>query len=112
MNFIPLDSLYVWAGLSLFKLEFRGMSNLHGKSPSLSQSLEITYYATFYDKVVENEAHFVLKCLLYNSLSNITFSYPIQNVIWGSLKSFFQVDHQVDIYTKYDSITNPSCLDQ
>jgi hypothetical protein len=37
---------------------------------------------------MKNEADFVWECLLYNS---------IEDVVLGSLKFFFQLDHQVDI---------------
>ena len=46
--------------------------------------------------IVENEAHFVLECPLYNSIRD-KFQSLFENVVLGSLKSFFQLDHQVDI---------------
>ena len=39
---------------------------------------------------------FVLWCPLYNSIRD-RFSFLFQNVSLGSLESFFQLDHQVDI---------------
>lgn len=47
--------------------------------------------------VIENEAHVVLKCLLYNPVANMKFPSLFENVVLGSLKSFFQIDHQDDI---------------
>ena len=44
--------------------------------------------------VVENEAHIVLECPLYNSIRH---KFQLLNVVLGSLGSFFQLDHQVDI---------------
>ena len=41
--------------------------------------------------VGENEAYFVLECPLYNFIRD-----KFQSII-GSLKSFFQLDHQVEI---------------
>ena len=46
--------------------------------------------------VVENEAHFVLECPLYNPIKN-KFSSLFKEVIQESLKSFFQLDHQVNV---------------
>ena len=46
--------------------------------------------------VVENEAHFVLECPLYNSI-RYKFQALFEKLVLGSLKSFFQLDHQVDI---------------
>ena len=45
---------------------------------------------------VENEAHFVQECPLYKTVRD---KYPslFENVVLGSLESFFQLDHQVDI---------------
>ena len=38
----------------------------------------------------------MLECLLYNSICD-NFQPLFSNVVLGSLKSFFQWDHQVDI---------------
>jgi len=46
--------------------------------------------------VVENEAHFVLECPLYSSIRD-KFQSLFENIVLGSIKSFFQLDHQVDI---------------
>ena len=48
------------------------------------------------NNVVENEAHFVLECPLDNSITD-RFPTLFQNVVLSSLKSLFQLDHQVDI---------------
>jgi hypothetical protein len=45
---------------------------------------------------VENETHFVLGCPLYNPIRD-KFPSLFENVVLGSLKSFFELDHQVDI---------------
>lgn len=47
----------------------------------------------FYN-VVENEAHFVLKCPLYNSVGD-RFSSIFQDVVLDNLKSFFQKDKKL-----------------
>ena len=57
----------------------------------VSLSLEILDYAT---DVVENEAHFLLECPLYNSIRD-KFPSLSKKIIPGSLKSFF--DQQVNI---------------
>ena len=44
----------------------------------------------------ENETHFVLKCPLYNSIWNKLPSL-FENKVPGSLKSFYHLNHQVDI---------------
>ena len=46
--------------------------------------------------VVEIEPHFVLRYPLYNPIRD-KFHSLFENVILGSLKSFFQLNHQVDI---------------
>ena len=61
----------------------------------LSLSLKTLDYATF-TPIVENEAHFVLECPLYNPIRD-KFPSLLENLVLGSLKSFFQLDHQVDI---------------
>ena len=45
---------------------------------------------------VENEAHFALVCPLYNPFRD-KFPSKFENVVLGSLKSFFQLDQQVNI---------------
>ena len=42
--------------------------------------------------VIENEAHFVLECLLYMSIGD-KFPSLFENVVLGSLGSFVQLDH-------------------
>ena len=46
--------------------------------------------------VFENEAHFELECLQYNSIRD-EFQSLFENVVLWSLKSFFQLDHDVNI---------------
>ena len=66
----------------------------------LSLSLQILEFSLICSySAVENEAHFVLECLLYNPVRH-KFPSLFEEVILGSLKyfySFFQLDHQVDI---------------
>jgi hypothetical protein len=45
---------------------------------------------------IESELHIMLECPLYNFISN-KFPSILENVILGSLKSFFQLDLQVNI---------------
>jgi hypothetical protein len=47
--------------------------------------------------VIENEAHFVLECLLYTSIGDKYFPSLFENVVLGSLGSFVQLDREVDI---------------
>ena len=58
----------------------------------LSLSLEIIDYATCSYNVVENEAHFVLNVSIREKFQSL-----FEKVVFGILKSFFQVDHQVEI---------------
>ena len=44
----------------------------------------------------ENEAHFGLACLLNNPIRD-KFSSLFENVVSRSLKTFFDIDHQIDI---------------
>ena len=60
----------------------------------LSLSLKILDHAIF--ALIEIEAHFVLECPLYNSIRD-EFPSLFENVVLGSLKSFFHLIHQVDI---------------
>ena len=46
--------------------------------------------------MVENEAHFVLEWPRFNPIKD-KFSSLFENVVLGSLKSFFQLDQQLDI---------------
>ena len=63
---------------------------MNGSQPS--QSLGIKIDANHVPKMqLENEARIVLECPLYNIPS------LFQNAILDSLKSFFQLEHQVDI---------------
>ena len=64
---------------------------------SIIQSLQITHCATFaLTNVVENEAHIVLECPLYNYITN-RFPSMFDKVVLDTLKSFFQLDHQTHI---------------
>ena len=47
--------------------------------------------------VVQNEAPFVLNIALYNPIIYIYVLSLFENVVLGSLKSFFQLDHDIDI---------------
>ena len=57
--------------------------------------LHCTLYFCSYN-VVENEAHLLLECPLYNFIRDKVQS-PFESVILGSLESFFQLDHQVEL---------------
>jgi hypothetical protein len=46
--------------------------------------------------VIENKAHFVLKCALHNSII-YKFRLLFENEVLGGLKYSFELDHQVDI---------------
>ena len=46
--------------------------------------------------VIGNEAHFVLECPLHNPSRDKSPSL-FENVVVGTLKSFIQLDHQVDV---------------
>jgi hypothetical protein len=64
----------------------------------LSLSLEIIYrlcHLCSYNAVA-SEAHFVLECPLYNPIK-VKFPSIFENVVLESLKSFFQLDDQVNI---------------
>ena len=49
---------------------------------------------------IENEAHVVLKCALYDHVAVTKFPSLFENVVLGSLESFFQTDHldAINIY--------------
>jgi hypothetical protein len=49
----------------------------------------------FYDAII-NEAHFMLECPLDNSIRD-KFPSLFENIVLESLKSYLQLDHQVDI---------------
>ena len=57
---------------------------------------KVTRLCHFYN-VVENEAHFVLKCPLYTSVRD-RFPTLFQDVVLGNLKSFFQKDKLILAY--------------
>ena len=60
----------------------------------LSQYLEVIDYATH--NVVQIEAHFIMEQPLHNSTRD-KFPFIFKDAILDSLKSFFQLDHQVDV---------------
>ena len=63
----------------------------------ISLSLEILDYAIFFFyNIVKNEAYFVLECPSHNPIRDKIPSI-FENVVPKNLKSFFQLDHQVDI---------------
>ena len=55
---------------------------------------KLCHFCSYY--VVENEALFVLKCPLYKSIGD-KYQITIWEAILGSLRSFFQLDHQFEI---------------
>ena len=57
----------------------------------------------FYNAIVK-EAYFVVECPLYNFIK-VKFLSLFENVMLGSFKSFFQLDHQVDISLYFTEIT-------
>jgi hypothetical protein len=65
----------------------------------------------FFNTTIENEAHNcvgVLECPLYNPIT-CKFSSLFENVVLGTLKSLFQLDHRVDVslYLKKAIATPP-----
>ena len=46
---------------------------------------------------IVNEAHFMLEWPQYNPIKDKLRTSLFENIVLGSLKSFFQLDHQVDI---------------
>ena len=60
----------------------------------ISRDDELCYFCSY--NVAENEAHFVLECPLYNPIKD-KFQSLLEKVVLRSLKSFFQLDHQVDV---------------
>lgn len=49
-----------------------------------------------YDNVVESDTYFVLECPLYNSIRDMFSSLFHNIIVLGILKSFYQLDHQID----------------
>ena len=64
-------------------------------SPIFSRDNRLCHFFSYI--IVEIEAHFVLEGPLYNSMIRDKLQSLFENIILGSLKSFFQLDHQVDI---------------
>jgi hypothetical protein len=58
----------------------------------ISKEIRLCHFCSY--QVVEDESHFVLEYLLYNPIKD-KFSSLFENAILESLKSFFQLDHQV-----------------
>ena len=56
--------------------------------------LRVTY--DFTHNAVENEAHVVLECPLHNPIRD-KFLLIFEDAILGSLNSYFQYDHEVNI---------------
>ena len=59
----------------------------------MSRDNRLCHFCSY--NAIDNEAHFVLECPLYN-LAKDKFPSLFENVILGSLKSFLQSDQQVD----------------
>ena len=61
---------------------------------SISRDIRLCHFCSY--AAIEIEEHFVLECPLYNPIRD-EFPSLFENVILESLKSFFHLDHQVDI---------------
>ena len=80
------------------RLEFQGASSLYFNriikltltSSRLQSQMGWNHHNYGTISLVENEAHLVLECPLYNLIRN-------ENGVMGSLESFFQLNHQDDI---------------
>ena len=73
----------------------------------LSLSLETTRLCHFcFYNAIENDGHFVMECPIYNPIRH-KFPSLFENVVLGSLKSFFQLDYQVDISLYLSKATAP-----
>ena len=60
----------------------------------ISRDTGLCHFCSY--NIVESEAHYVLECPLYDPIRD-KFPSLVENVVLGSLKSFFQMDHQDDI---------------
>ena len=60
----------------------------------ISRDTKLCHFCSYY--AIENEAHFVLEYPLYNLIRD-KFPSLFENAISRSLKSFFQLDQQVNI---------------
>ena len=60
----------------------------------ISRDIRLCHFCSY--NAIEHEAHCVLQCPLYNPIRD-KFQSLFENVVSGSFKSFFQLDHQVDI---------------
>ena len=71
--------------------------------------LSATYSYSY--NVVEIEAHLVLECHFYATPLGISSNHFLNNVLKGSLKPFFILNHQVAISLYLTKITHSSVLD-
>ena len=62
----------------------------------IPNSSDTRLYHFYYYYVIENEAHFMLKWLLHYPIKD-EFACLFEDIVLESLKSFFQLYHQVDI---------------
>lgn len=79
-----------------YRISYHWFSFEIGRQSTISIPIGNIVCLWFYD-VVKVEAHFMLGCLLYNSITN-RFLLSFHNVVLGNLRSFFQVNRQVDTY--------------
>ena len=61
-----------------------------------NNQLNTIWHPKYWLCLFENEAHFVLEYSLYNHIRD-KFPSLFENIILGSFKSSFQLDHEVDI---------------
>ena len=90
---LEVDCLYLLPHNSNYACKIADMYNIN----DLSQSLEdnnVCHFCSY--NVIEFEGHFVLECPLYDSIRD-KFPSLFENVVLKSLKSFYKLDHQVDI---------------
>jgi hypothetical protein len=64
--------------------------------PTILTSRDNNYATLCSYNVVENDANFVLECLIYNFIED-KFQSLFEDVLLRSFKSGFQLDYQVDI---------------
>ena len=60
----------------------------------ISRDTRLWHFCSYH--AIENEAHLVLECPLFKPIRD-KFPSLFENVVRGSPKSVFQLDHQVDI---------------
>lgn len=73
---------------------------------SISRDNKLCHFCSY--NAIENEAHFMSECPLYNPAILDKFPSIFQNAILGSPKSFFQSDHEVGISLYLTEVT-PLC---